>query len=73
MRVADGAGKRVGSIGRGRGREREQAPDHLLDLLLRGFAMAHHRLFDLQRGVFGYRQIGEDGRGDRGATRLTEK
>ena len=73
MRVADRARERVGRVGRGIARQREQAPHHVLHLLLGGVAVADHRLLDLQRGVLGDRQAGEHRGADRGAARLAER
>ena len=71
--MADGAGQRVGGIG-GRGaRQFEQADDHGLHLFLGSFTLPDHRLFDLQRSVFGHRQAGMHQCGDGGAARLSEQ
>ena len=56
MRVADGAGKRIGRVGAGTARKAQQPPDHFLHLLLFCVAIADHRLLDLQGGVFGDRR-----------------
>src|SRR5687767_11178202 len=73
MRMADGACEGVGRI-RGRiARQREQALDHVLHLLLGGVAVADDRLLDLERGVLRYRQAGEHRGADGGAARLTER
>ena len=55
--VADRARQRVGRIRAGAGVEQQQALDHVLHLFLVRLAVAHHRLLDLQRGVFGHRQL----------------
>ena len=57
----------------GRKRQREEAPHHVLHLLLGGVAVADHRLLHLQRGVLGDRQPGDHRRADRGAARLAER
>src|SRR5213075_1316627 len=71
--VTDSAGERIGRIGGRDRRQREQAPDHLLHLLLRGLAVTDDRLLDLQRRVFADRKLGENCCGDRRAARLTEQ
>jgi hypothetical protein len=43
------------------------------DLLLGGLAVADHRLLDLQRGVFGHRQVARHGAADRRAAGLAEE
>jgi hypothetical protein len=73
MRMADGAGERIGGIGGGVAGQREQALHHVLDLLLGGVAIADHRLLHLQGGVLGHRQPGEHRGANRRAARLAER
>ena len=73
VRVADGAGERVGGVGRRIALEREEAFHHVLHLFFFGVALAHHRLLDLQRSVLGHGKAGEDRGADRGAARLAER
>src|SRR5882672_1366412 len=73
VRVADGAGERVGGVRSGRALQRQQPLHHLLHLLLGGVAVPDHRLLHLQRGVLGDRQAGEHRGADRGAARLAER
>ena len=44
VRVTDGHAERIGGVGARYPRERELAHNHLLHLLLRGAAIAHHGL-----------------------------
>ena len=56
MSVADGDGQRVGGvIGLRHGPQVQQTAGHFHHLLLFRFAVAHHRRFDLQRGVAEHR------------------
>ena len=72
MRMADGARERIGGVGRGIARKREQAPHHVLHLLLLRMAAADHGLLHLQRGVFGHRKPGEHRGADGRAARLPQ-
>ena len=73
VRMADGAGERIRGIRSGRSRQLEQALDHLLDLSLVGLAVADHRLLDLQRRVFGHRQVPRHRTADHRAAGLAEQ
>ena len=71
--VAQRHRQRVGGVGLWRAVELEQAHHHGLHLLFAGVAVADHRLLDLQRGVFGNRQIGQHQRRQRRAARLAQQ
>ena len=71
--VADRAGEGVGGVEAGAGVEGEEALHHVLDLLLVRLAVADHRLLDLQRGVFGHRQVAGHRAADHRAARLAEQ
>lgn len=73
MCMTDGARQRVGRIWFGHGWQIEQALDHLLHLFFFGMAIAHHRLFNLQRSVLRHRQFAYHHRANRRATRLAEQ
>ena len=71
--MANGAGQGVGRIGRRRAGQRQQLDDHVLHLLLGRFAVADHRLLDLQGGVFRHRQAAMHQGADRRPARLAEQ
>ncbi len=70
--MADGHGEGVGGIFLGDLRQVEQYLDHLLHLLLGSLAVADHRLFYLQGGVFEDIETGIDAGNDGGAAGLAE-
>jgi len=73
VRVANGAGERVGGVRRGRTREPEQPLHHFLHLFLFRVAVADHGLLHLERRVLCDRQSRIDRGADRRAARLAER
>ena len=73
VRVADGAGERIGGVGRRRAGQLQQPPHHLLHLRLGRLAVADHRLLHLAGGVLVHRQAGQHRGRDRRAARLPEQ
>src|SRR5690606_8471815 len=71
--MADGAGQRVGRVGRRGAIQRQQALYHHLHLLLGRAAGAHDGFLDLQRGVFMHGQLAVGQRAQGGAARLPEQ
>ena len=70
--MADRAGQRIGRIGAWLAGQCEQTANHAGHLLLGRLAVPDHCLLDLQRRVFGHRQIGQHQRADCRAARLTD-
>ena len=54
MRMTNRAGQRVSRVRAGVSRQSQHALDHILHLLLGSVTITHHRLLDLQRGVFAH-------------------
>ena len=73
MRVADGAGERVGCVRTGGGIEAEQPLHHLLYLGFVGLAVADHGLLHLQCRVFMHGRGAEDRGAEHGAARLPQE
>jgi hypothetical protein len=72
MRVGDRHGERVGGVGAGDARAREQARDHRVDLRLLGIAVADHRFLDQPCGIFSDVDSGARRGHDHDAPRLAE-
>ena len=73
MRVTYRTRQRISRIRAGNARQIQQPPDHFLHLLLGRVTITHYRLLDLQRRVFGYRQVMLNRRAYRRAPRLAKQ